>query len=96
MTAPDLRAFADRVEALAGPDREVDALIRCAVFARRNDQCHRFGARLVILRREKGPDGRVHNIRGFLDEIPANQSTKVRGADLGGCGFHCNSERTAA
>lgn len=62
------------------------------VFDRRNDQCRRFGARLVILGRRKGDDGKVHNIRGFLDEIPADQSTKVRGADFGGCGFHCNRE----
>lgn len=62
------------------------------VFERRNDQCRRFGARLVILGREKGDDGKVHNIRGFLDEIPADQSTKVRGADFGGCGFHCNRD----
>jgi len=29
----DLNELADRVEALAGPDAEVDALIRCALFA---------------------------------------------------------------
>ncbi len=29
----DLNELADRVEALAGPDEEVDALIRCALFA---------------------------------------------------------------
>ena len=62
------------------------------VFARRNEQGRRFGARLVILRREKGEDGKVHNVRGFLDEIPLEQPTKVRGADFGGCGFHCNAE----
>jgi len=65
------------------------------VFARRNDQCRRFGARLVILRREKNDAGKLTNVRGFLDEIPADQSTKVRGADFGGCGFHCNSEVAA-
>ncbi|MDG2513478.1 hypothetical protein P7B04_12300 [Sphingobium yanoikuyae] len=62
------------------------------VFARRNEQARRFGARPVILRREKGEDGKLRNVRGFLDEIPADQSTKVRGADFGGCGFHCASE----
>ena len=61
------------------------------VFARRNDQCRRFGARLVILGRTKDETGKTVNIRGFLDEIPANQSTKVRGADFGGCGFHCSA-----
>ncbi len=61
-------------------------------FERRNDQCRRFGARLVILSREKDESGKVRNIRGFLDEIPLDQSTKVRGADFGGCGFHCNAK----
>jgi hypothetical protein len=65
------------------------------VFARRNDQARRFGARPVILRRERGPNGKPQNVRGFLDEIPANQSTKVRGADFGGCGFHCAAEQSA-
>lgn len=59
------------------------------VFERRNEQARRFGARPVILRREKGPDGKPRNVRGFLDEIPLDQPTKVRGADFGGCGFHC-------
>ncbi len=62
------------------------------VFERRADQCRRFGARLVILGRTKDETGKTVNIRGFLDEIPADQSTKVRGADFGGCGFHCKSE----
>ncbi|ARR53505.1 hypothetical protein HY78_08755 [Rhizorhabdus wittichii DC-6] len=62
------------------------------VFARRNDQCRRFGARLVIIGREKGPDGKMLNIRCFPDEIPADWPTKVRGADFGGCGFHCSAE----
>jgi len=62
------------------------------VFARRNDQARRFGARPVILRREK-VDGKLKNIRGFLDEIPLDQPTTVRGADFGGCGFHCAVEK---
>jgi hypothetical protein len=66
------------------------------VFARRAEQCRRFGARLVIIGREKGPNGKVRNIRCFPDEIPADWPTKVKGADFGGCGFHCNSERQAA
>lgn len=73
------------------------ALIRLhfpEVFARRNEQARRFGARPVILRQEKGPDGKRVNVRGFLDEIPLNQPTKVRGADFGGCGFHCTGEAT--
>lgn len=65
------------------------------VFARRNEQARRFGAKPVIIGREK-VDGKWKNIRCHLDEIPADQSTKVRGADFGGCGFHCNSERMAA
>lgn len=65
------------------------------VFERRNDQCRRFGARLVILSRRKDDNGKTVNVRGFLDEIPADQPTKVRNADFGGCGFHCNSEKAA-
>lgn len=64
------------------------------VFERRNDQCRRFGARLVILGRRKDENGKSVNVRGFLDEIPADQPTKVRGADFGGCGFHCKSDAT--
>lgn len=62
------------------------------VFARRNDQARRFGAKPVILRRERGPNGKWQNVRGFLDEIPLDQPTKVRGADFGGCGFHCSKD----
>ena len=64
------------------------------VFARRNEQGRRFGAKLVILGRTKDANGKTVNIRGHLDEIPADQPTTVRGADFGGCGFHCNSEPT--
>lgn len=64
------------------------------VFARRNDQARRFGAKPVILGREK-VDGKWRNIRGYLDEIPLDQSTKVKAADFGGCGFHCNAEIAA-
>jgi hypothetical protein len=64
------------------------------VFERRNAQARRFGARLVIVGREKGEDGKVRNIRAFPDEIPADQSTIVRGADFGGCGFHCPTEQS--
>ena len=62
-------------------------------FERRNDQARRFGARPVILRREK-VNGKMTNIRGFLDEIPADQSTVVKG-NFGGCGFHCATEKAA-
>lgn len=66
------------------------------VFWRRDAQCRKFGARLVIIGREKGPDGKVQNIRCFPSEVPADQSTVVRGADFGGCGFHCPTESLAA
>lgn len=66
------------------------------VFARRNEQCRRFGARLVIIGQEKLPDGKRKNIRCFPDEIPLNQSTRVRGAQHGGCGFHCNEAASTA
>jgi len=62
------------------------------VFERRNDQARRFGAKPVILRREKDANGKLVNVRGYLDEIPLDQPTKVRGADFGGCGFHCTGE----
>jgi hypothetical protein len=65
------------------------------VFARRNEQARRFGARPVILRREM-VDGKRKNVRGFLDEIPMGQSTVVRSADFGGCGFHCVTDREVA
>jgi len=62
------------------------------VFARRCEQARRFGARLVIIGREKLPNGKYKNIRCFPDEVPANQSTAIKAADFGGCGFHCNTE----
>lgn len=62
------------------------------VFQRRNEQCRRFGARLVIIGRRKLPNGKYENIRCFPDEIPADHPTKVRGANFGGCGFHCNKD----
>lgn len=64
------------------------------VFARRSEQARRFGARLVIIGREKGPDGKLRNIRCYPDEVPADFTTKIRGADFGGCGFHCNTTPT--
>lgn len=63
-----------------------------ATFARRNEQARRFGARLVILGSYVGEDGKRHNVRGFPDEVPLNHPTKIRGADFGGCGFHCQGE----
>lgn len=65
------------------------------VFARRNDQARRFGALPVILRREK-IDGKWRNVRGHLDQIPADQSTVVRGASFGGCGMSCVAEGAEA
>lgn len=35
-----------------------------------------LGARLVIVGREKLPNGKIRNIRAFIDEIPLDQSTK--------------------
>lgn len=59
------------------------------VFWRRDAQCRKYGAKLVILGREKGADGKSRNVRGYPSDVSADQSTKVRGADFGGCGFHC-------
>lgn len=67
-----------------------------AVFWRRDAQCRKFGAKIVILRSEKGQDGKRHNVRGYPSDVPLDQSLKMRGVDFGGCGFHCNSERLAA
>lgn len=35
-----------------------------------------LGVKLVIVGREKDNDGKVHNIRAFIDEIPRDQPTK--------------------
>jgi hypothetical protein len=51
------------------------------VFARRADQSRRFGARLT----------RIKGQRIFIDEIPADWPTEVKG-NFGGCGFHCPPE----
>lgn len=64
------------------------------VFWRRDAQCRRFGAKIVILRREK-IDGKWTNVRGYPSDVPLDQPTKVRGADFGGCGFHCPTEIAA-
>jgi hypothetical protein len=60
------------------------------VFARRNTQARKFGAKLVILRSEKMPNGKRRNVRCFPDEVPIDQPTAIRAADFGGCGFHCS------
>ncbi len=65
------------------------------VFARRDDQARRFGAKLVIIGREKGEDGKIRNVRCFPSDIPADHSTVVKSADFGGCGFHCSTELAA-
>jgi len=57
------------------------ALIRLhfpEVFARRVVQSRDMGVRLT----------RIKGERIFIDEIPLNQSTKIKGS-FGGCGFHC-------
>jgi hypothetical protein len=47
-----------------------------------------IGCKLVILDREELPDGRVKNIRGFIDEIPADQPTLSPIAPA--CDFLCH------
>lgn len=44
-------------------------------FAETAALARELGVRLVIMEREKLPDGRVKNIRGFIDDIPADQPT---------------------
>jgi hypothetical protein len=51
-------------------------------FERRADQSRRFGARLT----------RVKGERVFIDEIPADWPTKMRGEDIPSCGFVCEQE----
>lgn len=57
------------------------------VFWRRDAQCRKLGAKIVILRREK-VDGKWKNVRGFPSDVPIDQPTVVKG-NFGGCGFHC-------
>mgnify|MGYP001472996453 CR=1 FL=1 len=47
-----------------------------------------LGARLVILGREKGEDGKIRNIRGFIDEIPLDQP--VTNPIAPACDFLCH------
>lgn len=50
------------------------------VFARRADQSRRFGSRLT----------RINNVRIFIDEIPEDWPTDLRGIDIEPCGlFGC-------
>lgn len=58
------------------------------VFARRADQCRRLGARLVIVGREIGEDGKPKNIRAFIDEIPADQP--ILNPIVPSCDFMCH------
>lgn len=59
------------------------------VFARRAAQARKFGARLVRMGEERGPNGRRRNIRCFPDEVPLDWPTDIKAADFGGCGPHC-------
>lgn len=52
------------------------------VFERRADQSRRFGARLTRIRGE----------RVFIDEIPADWPTTMRGQSVPTCGFVCEQE----
>jgi hypothetical protein len=44
-------------------------------FARTAALARKLGVRLAIIGREKGQDGKVHNVRAFIDDIPANWPT---------------------
>jgi hypothetical protein len=50
-----------------------------------------LGARLVILSRERLPDGRYRNIRGFIDEIPLDQPTT--NPIVPDCDFICSAQK---
>lgn len=51
------------------------------VFARRVEQCRRWGVRLT----------RINGVRIFIDEIPLDWPTEIKD-NFGGCGFHCVTE----
>lgn len=53
-----------------------------------------LGVRLVILDRERLPDGRYRNIRGFIDEIPADQPTTD--PIVPDCDFICAAQKDLA
>lgn len=44
-------------------------------FARTAALARELGVRLVIMSRETGPDGKVRNVRGFIDDIPDDHPT---------------------
>lgn len=52
------------------------------VFARRAEQCRRFGSRLT----------RINGERVFIDEIPLDWPTTMRGQAVPACGFVCEAE----
>lgn len=54
------------------------------VFARRVEQSRKYGVRLT----------RIKGERIFIDEIPMDWPTTMRGESFGGCGFHCATEET--
>lgn len=58
------------------------------VFARRAEQSRRFGARLAIIGQETDADGKRHNIRAFIDEIPADQP--ILNPTVSSCDFLCH------
>lgn len=57
-------------------------------FARRAEQSRRFGARLAIIGQETDADGKRHNIRAFIDEIPADQP--ILNPLVPSCDFLCH------
>lgn len=58
------------------------------VFARRAEQSRRFGARLAIVGQETDEEGKRHNIRAFIDEIPADQP--ILNPVVSSCDFLCH------
>lgn len=56
-------------------------------FNRRAKQSRELGVKLVILKQIRLPDGRRHNIRGFLDELPDGDFGDV--VENVSCGFSC-------
>ncbi len=58
------------------------------VFARRADQSRRFGAKLAIMGEEKDADGKRHNIRAYIDDIPADWP--ILNPTVPSCDFLCH------
>ena len=58
------------------------------VFARRAEQSRRLGVKLAIVGQTTDAEGKRHNIRAFIDDIPADQP--ILNPIVGSCDFLCH------